>query len=60
LSIRKNPPRVVIDYEDMIPDEFLRTRTVTEVARDEIKRAIQAGQDVPGAHLEQTERLEIK
>jgi aromatic ring-opening dioxygenase LigB subunit len=60
LAIRKNPPKVVIDYEDMIPDEFLRTRTVTEVARDEIKRAIQAGQDVPGAHLEQTERLEIK
>jgi len=60
LSIKRNPPRVVIDYEDMIPKEFLRTRTVTEVAKDEIKRAIQAGQDVPGAHLEQTERLEIK
>jgi len=44
----------------MIPTEFLRTKVITEVAKDEIKRAIQAGQDVPGAHLEQTERLEIK
>ncbi len=60
LSIKRNPPRVVVDYEDMIPGEFLRTKVVTEVARDEIKRAIQAGQDVPGAHLEQIERLEIK
>jgi aromatic ring-opening dioxygenase LigB subunit len=60
LAIRKNPPRVVIDNEDMVPLVFMRTKTVMEPAKEEIKRAIQAGQDVPGAHLEQTERLEIK
>jgi hypothetical protein len=60
LAIKRNPPRVVVDYEYMIPTEFLRAKIITEVAKDEIKRAIQSGQDVPGAHLEQTERLEIK
>ena len=60
LSIRKNPPKVVIDNESLVPDEFVRTKIVTEIAKNEIKYAIQAGQDVPGAHLEQTERLEIK
>jgi len=60
LAIKRNPPRVVVDYEDMIPTEFLRTKIITEVAKDGIKTAILAGRDVPGAHLEQTERLEIK
>jgi hypothetical protein len=60
LAIRKNPPKVVIDNESLVPDEFVRTKIVTELAKNEIKYAIQAGRDVPGAHLEQTERLEIK
>lgn len=56
--IQKNPPKVVIDDESAIPAEY----TVVErtVRRDQIKKALQSGEDVPGAHLEQTESLRIR
>lgn len=60
IAIRRNPPRVVVDDENMIPWAYRRVKEVTELARDDIKRDLAQGIDVPGAHLEQTERVEIK
>ena len=60
ISIRRNPPRVVVDEETFIPAEFVRTKVVEDIDKTAIKAAIQAGQDVPGAHLEQNERLDIR
>jgi len=60
ISIRRNPPRVVVDDENMIPWAYKRQKVIEEVARDDIKRDLAAGIEVPGAHLEQTERVEIK
>lgn len=61
----KNPPKVVIDSENLIPERFMRTPepppppkpTPDKLA---IAKACKAGEDVPGAHTEQDERLEIK
>ncbi len=60
LAIRKNPPRVVIDNEGAILWEYKRSRTVVEIDKQMIKDALKAGRSVPGAHLEQSERVEIK
>jgi hypothetical protein len=60
LSIRKNPPRVVIDSEDQIEWEYKRSVTRVEIDKQMIKDALRAGRSVPGAHIEQSERVEIR
>lgn len=60
LAIRKNPPRVVIDNEGEIPWEMKREVTRVEIDKTAIKDAIKAGVSVPGAHIEQSERVEIR
>ena len=60
LSIRKNPPRVVIDNEAAIEWEYKRSVTKVEIDRQMIKDALKAGRSVPGAHMEQSERVEIR
>jgi len=64
IAVRENPAAVVVDAADLIPAEFMRwpdpvppPPTVDKAA---IKAAIQAGQDVPGVHLERGVRLEIR
>lgn len=62
LAVRKNPPSVVIDDETQIPPEYIvqPPPPAPRPDRDAIKRAIKSGADVPGCHLLQTERLEIR
>jgi hypothetical protein len=60
LAIRKNPPRVVIDNEGEIQWEYKRSVTRVEIDKQMIKDAIRAGRSVPGAHIEQSERVEIR
>lgn len=61
VSIRKNPASVVIDAESQIPAEYMREIPARhEPDKQAIKSAIQCGQDVPGCHVEQSTRLEIK
>lgn len=62
LSVRKNPPGVIIDDDHAIPDEYMVQPEPPPPRPDKtkIKDAIKSGKVVPGAHLTQTERLEIK
>lgn len=60
LSIKKNPPSLVIQDESLIPQEYVVTKTVTSINKEEIKDAINAGKQVAGAFIQQNERLEIK
>ena len=62
MSVRKNPPSVVIEDEILIPAELMVTpdpppKRPNKVA---IGAKLKAGEDVPGARLMQTERLEIR
>lgn len=61
LAIRKNPASVVIDDLDQIPAEFIRLPPPPPPAPDKkaIAEAIKGGANVPGVHLEQSERLHI-
>lgn len=62
LSLRDNPPSVVIDAPTQIPTSFMRQPEPPPAAPDKkaIAEALKNGQDVPGAHLTRTRRLEIK
>lgn len=62
ISIRENPPAVVIDAESQIPDEFMATPPMPEPVPDKkaIAAAIKGGREVAGCHLERGTRLEIK
>ena len=64
ISIRKNPPSVEITNTDDVPFSFWRTPEpkppVPAPDKAAIKEALKRGDDVPGARLNQTTRLDIK
>lgn len=62
ISRKKNPPAVVIDDQLMLDARFLRQRPAPPPSPDKgaIKESIERGEEVNGAHIEQSERLVIK
>ena len=56
--IQKNPVSVKIANEDDVPPEYLKI--TTSVNKTAIKEAIESGEDIPYAHLEQSESLRIQ
>jgi hypothetical protein len=62
LSVKQNPPAVVINEPGLIPAEFMRQPELPPAAPDKkaISEALRAGREVPGAHLTRGVRLEIK
>lgn len=62
LSVRKNPPSVVINEAQQIPAKFMRQPEPPPLAPDKqaISEALKAGEDVPGARLVVNQSLQIK
>lgn len=62
LALQANPPSVVIDSIESIPDDYMRQPEPPPPVADKklIAQAIKDGFNVPGAHLEQSTRLVIK
>jgi len=63
VAVRKNPPAVVVDSVGELPSEYFAPPPPPPEPRPDkkaIAAAIKAGTTVPGAHLEQSVRLEIK
>jgi len=62
LAQRQNPPRVVIDATDLIPEEFMRTVPTPPPEPDKtaILAAAKSGAEVPGTHIERGVRLDIR
>ena len=51
---------VEITDEDLLPEDMLRTKTTTSPDKDLIKKAIQSGQEIPGAQLKTNLNWTIK
>lgn len=53
-SARKGSKRLIIDDEELLPDEYVESYTeiINKVKSDELKKALQAGTEIKGAHLE--------
>lgn len=60
LKIKNNPPSVIIDDLDSLPEDCIKIIPETKQAdKTAIKKALKEG-EVKGAHLSQSTRLEIK
>lgn len=51
-QLRKSQPKLVIDDENKIPDEFKMVVQTTVLDKERVKAALVDGFDVPGAHVE--------
>lgn len=65
LKVVNNPPSVIIDNEADVPEEFWRQPPQPPMPPKVIDKralgdAIKTGRQVPGAHSEQRQRLDIK
>lgn len=61
VSRRKNPARVVLFEESLVPAKFWKKPEVElTVDKKAIKEALEAGENVQGARLEPSERLQVK
>lgn len=59
ISMRKNPPALVVEDLNQIPPEYFETKTEVSVKKAELKYALKLG-PVPGARLEQGASLKIQ
>lgn len=50
---RKFPPRVVVADEKLLPREYIKEKVLTSIDKMAIKKALQNGDEVAGASLEQ-------
>jgi hypothetical protein len=57
MKVRKNPPSVVIDDLSKVPTKFQHQKIEVTIDKTAIKKAINAGEKVDGAHIEQGEKL---
>ena len=60
LTIKKNPPKAVIEDEEMIPESFIEQHMTEKINVKKIKDELKKGQSVQGARLIQETRLDIK
>lgn len=62
ITLKNNPPSVVIDDDELIPDGYKKLPEPPPLTANKtmIATALKSGLDVPGCHLEQKQRLEIK
>ncbi|CAI2058528.1 Siphovirus Gp157 [Serratia quinivorans] len=53
-TARKGSQSLVVDDEELLPDEYVEsyTEVISKVKKDELKKAILAGTEIKGAHLE--------
>jgi len=60
VSIQKNPPKVTVYDEELIPQEFKKFETVVSIDKKSILEALKQKVLVPGTGLEQGQTLRIK
>lgn len=62
LTVRENPPRVIVDDEKQIPGEYFADPVIPPPKLDKklVAQAIKDGHSVPGAHVERGMSLQIK
>ena len=59
-SVSDRRPRLVLDDENVIPDEFKKEETVVTIRTKKLLEVMIDGASITGAHLEQRKRLRIR
>lgn len=60
ISIRSNPPSVDVVNEYQIPEIFKKEKTTVSIDKSSILKVLKEGQEVPGAVIKQSKRIDIK
>ena len=60
IAVYKNPVKVNIIDEDLVPKEFFQYKETKLLNKDKIKDSLKNGEDVPGCELIQEKRISIK
>ena len=60
IQIRTNPCKVIVEDETLLSDDFKTTEVTVKVNKSAIGEQLKAGEFVPYAHLETSQRLEIR
>jgi len=60
ISLRNNPVSVHLLNEYQIPDDFKKEKVTISIDKVAIKKAIEAGEQVPGATLIRSKKISIK
>ena len=60
IQIRNNPCRVIVEDETLLSDDFKTTEVSIKINKTAIGEQLKAGSIVPYAHLESSQRLDIK
>ena len=60
LSVRQNPVSTDVYDKNLIPKEFMKPKTTYSISLTDIKKAIEAGTEVPGARLVTKTNLIVK
>ena len=59
-TIRNNTSSLIIDDENLIPQKFTTFVQTKKIEKNEIKKEIKNGVEIPGVHLETTQSLLVK
>lgn len=59
-TIRNNTPSLIIDDVSLIPEKFITTVQTDKIEKNEIKKEIKKGIEIPGVHLEVNQSLLVK
>lgn len=59
-AIQKNPPSVEIANEDLIPEKYKKTVTITTIVKKDLLDALKEGQVIEGATIKQGKSLRIR
>jgi hypothetical protein len=60
IQIKTNPCKVIIEDETLLSDDYKITEQVIKINKSLISEQLKAGGFIPYAHLEQSQRLEVK
>lgn len=60
ISIRKNPVSLVINNENLIPEDYYEEEVVKNINKEVIKDLLKQGREIPGCELQQGTSLTIK
>lgn len=60
ISLRNNPPKLIIDNKSLIPNNYKTIEIVEVVDNKTVKSLLKKGEEVPGAHLQYNKSVLIK
>ena len=60
IKVRDNPPSVIVEDEDLIPNDYKKEKITITVDKTKIKSAFKAGEEIAGANIVNSQRLEFK